>query len=226
MDRNQEPARGSRNDHAMSRARLAGGALLFAVLAGIASFGVTNHLDRAVTMWLQRAAPLLDVPAVLFVLLGNAEVVIPAAALAGLALYRRDPERGRAALWLAAGLVLVSIVAVVLKSTIPYPGPPESLQRHILFRRGVSLYTPFSFPSGHTMRTTLIAGTVLRHRPVLAGLVVICMMAALVYLGDHWTADVLGGLCLGWAGVEVARGPVAEFMRRRRLRSRTIGTGE
>jgi membrane-associated phospholipid phosphatase len=211
----------------MSRGRLAGGALLFVVLAGIASFGVSNHLDRAITFWLQHAAPLLDVPAVLFVSLGNAEVVIPAAVLAGLALYRRDPQRGRAALWLAAGLALVSVAAVVLKATIPSPGPPLSFQRHLAYRHGVSLYTPFSFPSGHTMRTTLIAGTVLRHRPVLGGLIVICMMVGLVYLGDHWTTDVLGGLCLGWAGVELARGVTVKWHRQRSIGERTgAGTRE
>jgi membrane-associated phospholipid phosphatase len=213
----QEPVRGSRNDHAMSRVRLGGAAGLFLVLAAIAWVGVSNHLDRAITMWLQQAAPLPDLPAALLVFLGNAELVIPAAALAGLTLYRRDPPRRIAAWWLAAGLAILSIVAIILKSTIPYAGPPDSLQRHLLYRRGVSLPTDFSFPSGHTMRTTLIAGTVLRRRPVLAGLAVICMMTALVYLGDHWTLDVLGGLCLGWVGVEVARGAGAEFTRRRLL---------
>ena len=65
--------------------------------------------------------------------------------------------------------------------------------------------TPYGYPSGHTMRTTLLAGTLLRKRPVIAAGLVAAMMASLVYLGDHWTSEVLGGLCLGWVCVECTR---------------------
>jgi membrane-associated phospholipid phosphatase len=56
------------------------------------------------------------------------------------------------------------------------------------------------------MRTTLLAGTLLRDLPVGAAALVVAIMASLVYLGDHWATEVLGGLCLGWACVELARG--------------------
>jgi membrane-associated phospholipid phosphatase len=189
----------------MSPLRLAGALLAFVLLALTALLPGTHHWDRSVTVWLQRAAPAPDLPAAALVFLGNAEVVITGIVVAGLVLLRWDRRRGRAALWLAAGLAGASVFAVILKNLIPHPGPPEELQRH-LFRPGLSLPTPDSFPSGHTTRTTFIAGTLLRRFPLLAGALVLCIMAALVYLGDHWTSDVLGGLCLGWACAEIARG--------------------
>ena len=161
--------------------------------------------DRAVTSWLQRAAPAPDVPAAALVFLGNAEVVITGVVIAGILLLWRDPGQSRAALWLAVGLASVSLLTVLLKYVIPHPGPPDELTRRI-FRAGLSLPTPNSFPSGHTVRTTFLVGTLFRRCPLLGGVIVLCMMAALVYLGDHWASDVLGGLCLGWACTEAARG--------------------
>ncbi len=184
--------------------RLGGVVVLAGLIATALFVGIEPGWDRGVTMWLQRAAPLPDWPAAVLALLGNAEVMISAAFLSGLLWFLRDRRRGLALLWLALGLIGASVVAVALKHVMVHPGPPPSFQRHVL-DLGVHYPTPFSFPSGHTMRTTVLAGTAFRRVPLLAGVTVAGMMAALVYLGDHWTSDVLGGLCLGWAFVVVLR---------------------
>ncbi len=184
--------------------RIAVALVLFVLIAAAASHPVARQWDRAVTGGLQAAAPAPDIPTSILVFLGDAEVMIPCVLLAGLLLWRRDRHRGVSAVALALGLAGVSVLAVALKHLVPYPGPPDALQRHV-FRMGVGVPSPFSFPSGHTMRTVFFAGTALRRTPIAAGALAVGMMAALVYLGDHWTADVLGGLCLSWACVEGAR---------------------
>ena len=188
----------------MSPVRTVIAVLLFILVAVLGSFPSARHWDRAVTIWLQQSAPTPDMFASIYVFLGDAEVVITAAVLAGLVLLSRNRPHGIVAFRFAAGVTAVSLLAVLLKHVIPHPGPPEALVRHIL-RFGISGPPGYSLPSGHTMRTTFIAGTVLRRYPLLADALVLCMMASLVYLGDHWTSDVLAGLCLGWACAEVGR---------------------
>jgi membrane-associated phospholipid phosphatase len=174
-----------------------------AVLA--VTFGVPSHgIDVAVTRWLQTAAPAPDVPAAALVFLINAEVLIPLVAIAGLVLWPRDRLSATAAWRLAAGLIVVSGIAFTLKWLLPHPGPPSLFQRPV-FRPGVSVPQPYSFPSGHTMRTTYFAAVALRRHPGVAALLILAVMASLVYLGDHWVTDVAGGLCLGLACAETAR---------------------
>ncbi len=174
------------------------GVVLVAIVATTAIFfGISPRSDILVTTWFQRAAPLPDVPAALFVFLGNAEVMILGSGIVAGLLFLQNPSVGRRILWLAVGMGVVSLIAVALKFLIPHPSPPPSLQRHV-FEVGLSLQSPGSFPSGHTMRTTFFAALTLRARPLLAGLLVVTMMVGLVYLGDHWLSDVLGGLILGW----------------------------
>lgn len=189
----------------MSPARLFAALALCAVVTGVALLPPSHPWDTAITAWIQRAAPTPDRAATVLVFLGDAEVMIPAAALAGLLTGRRDPARRGRALRLAAGLAGVSVIAFGFKYVIPHPGPPLEFRRAVV-RWGVGVPQPFSFPSGHTMRTAFLALTALRRAPVAAGTLVAAMMAALVYLGDHWTSDVLGGLCLAWACAELARG--------------------
>ncbi|HXQ29628.1 MAG TPA: phosphatase PAP2 family protein [Gemmatimonadales bacterium] len=188
----------------MSARRLALAFGLFVLVTGVAVLPAGHRVDRMIAVWVERAAPGPDVPTASLVFLGDAEVVIPGLAVAGLILLlRRNTRRGRALLWLAGAAAGVSLLAVVLKHLIVHPGPPLALTRPI-GRPGLTIHaTPYGYPSGHTMRTTLLAGTLLRRMPVLAAVLVAAMMASLVYLGDHWTSEVFGGLCLGWVCVEV-----------------------
>jgi len=232
------------------------------------------HIDRAITLWVQRAAPALDAPTAMIVFLGNAGTVIPALGAIGLVLLLFELKRyGRAALWLSVGAAAISGLTVVLQNAIVHPGPPDSLKRHfirapdapfavlsalgvthivVIGLVGVALLlllvaeprrdrallllaaagagfgvlalifrellhaasfgqmlewvdiAPFGFPSGHAARVGLIAGTALRRMPGLATGIIVALMASLVYLGDHWTSEVVGGLCLGWVGAELA----------------------
>jgi membrane-associated phospholipid phosphatase len=155
-------------------------------------------VDAAVTQWVQRAAPGPDLAAAIFVFLGNAEVVIPATALTAALLFARGQPGWTGAAWLTVGLAVGSVLAVAFKLVLVHPGPHGSFLRPGL-GIGLQAYTPFSFPSGHTIRTTMIAGAALRHVPWLGATLVLAMMTALVYVGAHWLSDVLGGLCLGWA---------------------------
>ena len=251
----------------MSVFRLTASLVLFALLAVVANSPIIAQADRAITLWLQRAAPAADAPAAVLALFGDPEVIIPGLTVAGLVLLiLRDTRYGRALLWLAGGVVGVSVLSVLLQDVIAHPLPPLALTRYIARRGlilgdpkvvvsgliviglsiiflqdkfrghalvwlaagivGVSLvglipkYTtvhfgqqilraaglnPAGIPSAHMMRTTLLAGTMLRRVPALAGAIVVGMMASLVYLGVHWTSEVLAGFCLGWACVEVAR---------------------
>ncbi len=122
---------------------------------------------------------------------------VPALFLALLALLIFQGSRRPRFLWLGATVAGFGVLGLAPYYVIGDTG------RHVLQMMG--LYPIYGFPSGHTMRTTFLAGTALRRTPVLAVGTVAVMMASLVYLKLHWTSEVLGGLCLGWACVETAR---------------------
>lgn len=251
----------------MSGFRLAASLAFFFMLAFAVDLPTSTHVDRSVTMWLQRAAPAPDIPAAALALVGNPEVILGLAAAGLVLMMLQDKRHGRALLWLAAGGVAVSMVTVVLQDTIVDPGPPLTLlrpiaqqgvtslgdpkvilglaalglvlllfhsKRHgramlwiaagavgvglvtvilqdVIVRLGqqilgvIGLNSTYAFPSGHMTRTTLLAGTVFRRMPAFVVAFVIGMAASLVYLGVHSMSEVLGGFCLGWACVEVAR---------------------
>jgi undecaprenyl-diphosphatase len=168
-----------------------------------------RELDRAVLELTQSvSAPLLDLVASVFGILGKAEVTGGIAL--GLAVARL--RRGRRDFWIPLLLAVVAAIEVTLKMVVAQPLPPEELSRGVEFTQFAHVTFAGSFPSGHLARTTFLAAVV--HVPAwLAVSVVALMMVTRVYLGEHWPSDVLGGLLLGLLVAQVAT--VAERSLRR-----------
>ena len=135
-------------------------------------------------------------------LLSGTEVV--AGVGAALAVIAWLAGRRRPALALAAGLAVMVLLQFGVKEIVDRPRPPPDL---VDLRAG---FTSPSFPSGHTMSPSYLYGflaVAALASPLSWSLrvAVVAVVAAFlllgglanVYLGVHWTSDVIGG-CL-WA---------------------------
>lgn len=179
---------------AIVRARQwAGGlALAFVALCVLVAAGATAGIDE----WFSRVAVALawypaDVAASVVGILGRVEVTGPIALLLAFLWWRRDGARGLVPL-----LFFVSIaIEVVLKHVIRHPGPPAELSRGIPMLSILHGISPYSFPSGHVVRTTFMAALLVDRWAfwTLAG----AMTLSRVYLNEHWVSDVAGGFLLG-----------------------------
>ena len=111
-------------------------------------------------------------------------------------------------------IIPASMGEILGKLILFHPGPPVFLLRSILPTNLPIFYvhTDYSYPSGHMTRTFFIL-TVLTcmlifqsHKhfnkvisiSIMVGLAIL-MGLTRVYLGEHWTSDVIGGSILGLA---------------------------
>jgi membrane-associated phospholipid phosphatase len=194
--------------------------VLFAALAdSIVDLHGQTPLDQQVTAAIEEFhSPARDRAARAITLLGGHGFLLPATILVVAALALRG-HRISALLFagvVVGGMILETVLKIVYQRARPSLWPALVTER------------TYSFPSGHATMATLFYGGVaaivihLSRRPALRGaalaiatLVILGVAYSRVYLGAHWTTDVVAGILIGlfWV-VLCATG--TEYLARRR----------
>lgn len=121
---------------------------------------------------------------------------------AGLSLGGRQRLAGRLLLaFLATGLL-----EYLLKQFLPVLPVPTGFARTQDFAPLIVADHSYPYPSGHALRSTILLGTIYllsKNGLLRAGVVLLLLglLASRVYLGTHWTSDVVGGALLGISAV-------------------------
>jgi hypothetical protein len=181
--------------------RLGASLIVFVIFFALAYLPITRGWDSAVTRWLRGAPTLFHRPATILVALGELWLVVPVVAIITGLLFVREKRAMANAAWLIVLLVIGSVTEVGLKAALAHASP-SGYYYQVYPPFGLSGVTVSRFPSGHALRTTLIARVALWRLPWLETGLVVSMMAAVTYSHIHSLSEALGGVCLGWVVIE------------------------
>lgn len=178
---------------------------LFITLCVLVGFNATHGADQWIFALANTAvSEPLDLAASFVSLLGNFEVTGVFTLAVSMLGWKRRGIPGLAPMLLFLGVA----IEAVLKFFLPHPSLPEGYARNVEFLPPLRFPTPYSFPSGHMLRITFLAVYCTANRGpwrVIGWMIVLVMALTRLYLNEHWTSDIIGGVFLGLALAHVAR---------------------
>jgi membrane-associated phospholipid phosphatase len=174
----------------------------FAALTVTVHVRALDRFDYVTTVWLNaHGNRLLDWVMSIITATATPELSLVVAAGLTIFLWRRFGWRPAVCLFgmFTAGIVL----EVIFKNWVVQPGPHGMIHRYVFGPGLIHVALPYAYPSGHALRALLLGGAIaLWVMPraaafwwTLGGLVGISRL----YLGHHWTTDVIGGTLLAAA---------------------------
>lgn len=190
---------------------LFGSASLFIVLLQAVQLGALETVDRVVGSWIvANRTPTLTKIALDLTSLGSSTLLAIATVLVVVLLWTSRRRLGALDAALAASLA--ALITATVKAALARARPGFE---HLALASG------FSFPSGHTSGITALLTATGLHTIEAAGsraqkfvlalfhvLLIVAVGWSRIYLGVHYTSDVIAGLCLGIACGLAAHGLV------------------
>ena len=156
--------------------------------------------DISVSLWLQS----IDIPFIKPIMQAASSLVLAAIIIALLAIALWILGRRLEAVFVTSLVIIAGLVTWLLKELVSRPRPSGELVQLLAGSCGLS------FPSTHATCAIVFCGFLfylaprLVEQPVVTGvlrflliMLILLIGVSRIYLGAHWTSDVLGGLFLG-----------------------------